>query len=132
MLESKPGTGQPFDLLQPLGDGAAFAGEREPENQTERLERVVAQVQAGSSVAVEELYQLCQPGLKYFFLRHLGRQDGHDGAHDTFLIILNAVLAGELRDPKRLFGFMRVVAHRQFCLHVERRTKTRWETEAES
>jgi hypothetical protein len=118
--------------LQPLGGGASLVEEREPENKTERLERVVVQVQAGSSVAVEELYRMCHPGLKCFFLRHLGPQDGLDGAHDTFLIVLNAVLSGELREPSRLFGFMRIVAPRQFCLHVERRTKTRCETEAES
>jgi RNA polymerase sigma-70 factor (ECF subfamily) len=132
MLESKPCTGHPFGLLPPLGGGVSLAEKRDPELKEERLERIVAQVRAGSSVAVGELYLMCHSGLKYFFWRKLGPQDALDGAHDTFLIILNAILTGELREPSRLFGFMQVVAHRQFCLHIARRTRKRCETEAES
>ncbi len=39
--------------------------------------------------------------------------------HDTFLIVLNAIKKGDVREPERLMGFIRTVVRRQVAGYIE-------------
>lgn len=87
--------------------------ERRAAYSQETVELLVEQVRAGGPEAMEELYELLIAGLKLFFRRQLPPDTVEDRAHNVFLITLNAIRGGQLRDPARLAGFVRTVAQRQ-------------------
>jgi DNA-directed RNA polymerase specialized sigma24 family protein len=39
--------------------------------------------------------------------------------HDSFLIVVQAIQRGELREPERLMGFVRTIVRRQVAAHIE-------------
>ena len=80
---------------------------------------LVGKIKEGDEGAMEELYHRFGRGIRYSFYRHLGPQDLDDKIHDTFLIVVQAIRRGELRDPDRLMGFVRTVVRRQVAAHIE-------------
>ena len=52
-------------------------------------------------------------------------QDLDDRVHDTFLIVVQAIKRGELREPERLMGFVRTVVRRQVAAQIEREMQNR-------
>jgi RNA polymerase sigma factor (sigma-70 family) len=80
---------------------------------------LVTQIRDGDPAAMEELYYRFGRGIRYSFYRHLGPQDLDDKVHDTFVIVVQAIRKGELRDPERLMGFVRTVVRRQVAAHIE-------------
>jgi RNA polymerase sigma factor (sigma-70 family) len=63
-------------------------------------------------------------------IRQLGRQDIEDRVHDTFVIVVQAIQRGDLREPERLMGFVRTIVRRQIANAIERNaTRRREETE---
>jgi len=80
---------------------------------------LVARIREGDEGAMEELYYRFGRGIRYSFFRHLGPQDLDDKIHDTFLIVVQAIRRGELRDPERLMGFVRTIVRRQVAAHIE-------------
>ena len=80
---------------------------------------LVARIREGDEGAMEELYYRFGRGVRYSFFRHLGPQDLDDKIHDTFLIVVQAIRRGELRDPDRLMGFVRTIVRRQVAAHIE-------------
>ena len=77
--------------------------------------------------AVEELYRIFSRGVRYYLCRQLGPQDLDDKVHDTFLIVVQAIRKGELREPERLMGFVRTVVRRQVAAQIDRAVQTRRE-----
>lgn len=86
---------------------------------------LVARIKEGDERAMEELYHRFGRGIRYAFYRHLGPQDLDDKIHDTFLIVVQAIRKGELREPERLMGFVRTVVRRQVAAHIEEAVHTR-------
>jgi RNA polymerase sigma-70 factor (ECF subfamily) len=82
---------------------------------------------AGEDSAMEQLYKLFAKGIRYYLCRQLGPQDLEDKVHDTFLIVVNAIRRGDLREPDRLMGFVRTVARRQVAAYIEQNVKSRHE-----
>ena len=80
---------------------------------------LVDRIHDGDPAAMEELYHRFGRGIRYSFYRHLGPQDLDDKVHDTFVIVVQAIQKGELRDPERLMGFVRTVVRRQVAAHIE-------------
>ena len=80
---------------------------------------LVSQVKAGEETGMEELYKLFSRGIRYYLCRQLGPQELDDRLHDTFLIVVNAVRRGDLREPERLMGFVRTVVRRQVAAYIE-------------
>jgi RNA polymerase sigma-70 factor (ECF subfamily) len=76
---------------------------------------------------MEELYQLFSRGIRFYLCRHLGSQDLDDKVHDTFLIVVQAIRRGELREPERLMGFVRTVVRRQVAAQIDRVVRNRRE-----
>ena len=79
---------------------------------------LVRRVRDGNTAAIEELYGLFTHGIRYFLLRHLGPEEIDDKVHDCFIIVLEAIHAGRLREPERLMGYVRTVAKRKIAKSI--------------
>jgi len=88
---------------------------------------LVEQVKAGQDAGMEQLYKLFSRGIRYYLCRQLGPQELEDKVHDTFLIVVNAIKRGDLREPERLMGFVRTVVRRQVAAYIEQAVHTRRE-----
>jgi RNA polymerase sigma-70 factor, ECF subfamily len=94
---------------------------------------LVAQIKAGEDAGMEHLYKLFSRGIRYYLCRQLGPQELEDKVHDTFLIVVNAIRRGDLREPERLMGFVRTVVRRQVAAYIEQAVHNRREqTDLES
>lgn len=88
---------------------------------------LVSRIQAGDEEAMTELYRLFSRGIRFYLYRQLGPQELDDRVHDAFLIVVQAIQHGDLRDPERLMGFVRTVVRRQVAAHIEKAVHTRKE-----
>jgi len=88
---------------------------------------LVAQIKAGEETGMEQLYKLFSRGIRYYLCRQLGPQELEDKVHDTFLIVVNAIRRGDLREPERLMGFVRTVVRRQVAAYIEQAVHNRRE-----
>ncbi|MSV27410.1 MAG: sigma-70 family RNA polymerase sigma factor [Bryobacterales bacterium] len=91
---------------------------------------LVRRIQSGEDSGAEELYRVFSRGVRFYLFRQLGPQDLDDKVHDTFLIVLQAIRRGELREPERLMGFVRTITHRQVAAHIHEAVKDRNEMAA--
>jgi len=66
---------------------------------------------------MEELYCLLAQSTRHYILRQLGAQELDDKVHDVFLIVVQAIRRGRLRESEHLMGFVRTVAHRRVNAH---------------
>ena len=80
---------------------------------------LVARIQKGDDAGMEELYRLFARGIRFYLCRQLGMQELDDKVHDTFLIVVQAIRRGDLREPDRLMGFVRTVVRRQVAAHID-------------
>jgi RNA polymerase sigma factor (sigma-70 family) len=101
----------------PSGSGPLSSGTQ----WVELVEKIKAEDPAG----MEELYRVFSRGVRFYLCRQLGPQDLEDKVHDTFLIVVQAVRRGELREPERLMGFVRTVVRRQVAAHIDQAVHTR-------
>ena len=74
-----------------------------------------------------ELYRLFSKGIRFYLCRQLGPQELDDKVHDTFLIVVQAIRRGDLREPERLMGFVRTVVRRQVAAYIDDAVQTRRE-----
>ena len=88
---------------------------------------LVAQIKTGQEAGMEQLYKLFSRGIRYYLCRQLGPQELEDKVHDTFLIVVNAIRRGDLREPERLMGFVRTVVRRQVAAYIEQAVHSRRE-----
>jgi RNA polymerase sigma-70 factor, ECF subfamily len=89
--------------------------------------RLVTKIQRGDEDALAELYQVFARGVKFYMYRQLGPQDLDDRLHDTFLVVVQAIKRGDLREPERLMGFVRTIVRRQVATHIDEIVQTRRE-----
>ena len=76
---------------------------------------------------MEELYRLFSKGMRFYLCRQLGPQDLDDKLHDTFLIVVQAIQRGDLREPERLMGFVRTIVRRQVAAYIDHAVQDRKE-----
>jgi len=88
---------------------------------------LVESIQRGELSGMEELYRVFSRGVRFYLCRQLGPQDLDDKVHDTFLIVVQAIRKGELREPERLMGFVRTVVRRQVAAQIDRSVQSRRE-----
>lgn len=86
---------------------------------------LVERIRTGDQASVEELYRIFGRGIRYYLCRHLGAQELDDKVHDTFVIVLQAIRNGSLREPERLMGFVRTVVRRQVASFIEEAVQVR-------
>src|SRR5450755_680367 len=100
------------DVDNPVGGEDA---PREQPNWTQLVERI----QRDEQDAMEELYRVFSRGMRFYLCRQLGPQDLDDKVHDCFLIVVQAIRRGDLREPERLMGFVRTIVRRQIAGHID-------------
>ncbi|MBN9662664.1 MAG: sigma-70 family RNA polymerase sigma factor [Acidobacteria bacterium] len=118
--EAGPGgvpAGSPEDAQQGHGESAEFGGAR--------WTALVERIHDGDNRAMEELYRIFSRGVRYYLCRHLGPQELDDKVHDTFLIVVQAIQSGGLREPERLMGFVRTVVRRQVAAFIDDAVQSR-------
>ncbi len=86
----------------------------------EMLSILVDRIHSGQTDGMEELYQLFSKGIRFYLCRQLGPQEFDDKVHDTFVLVVQAIRRGELREPQRLMGFVRTIVRRQVAAHIDR------------
>ena len=86
---------------------------------------VVEQIRAGEPGGAELLYRHLASGARWFLQRRLGTQDVEDRVHDLFLVIVETIRRGDLREPERLMGFVRTLLNRQLSSEISRIIRAR-------
>jgi RNA polymerase sigma-70 factor (ECF subfamily) len=99
-----------------------------PDNGYESETSLVERVRAGNIAAMSELYQLIDKGFRFSLVLSVGPQDLEDCLHDAFIEVLRSIQRNELRDPRRLMGFIRIVVHRMGVSRHNRHAQQRRET----
>lgn len=113
----EPGTPGPRPSDDSSGPALADSGPR--------WASLVDRIRTGDDASVEELYNTFARGIRYYLCRHLGAQELDDKVHDTFLIVLQAIRNGSLREPERLMGFVRTVVRRQVAAFIDETVQSR-------
>jgi RNA polymerase sigma factor (sigma-70 family) len=80
---------------------------------------LVERIRREEPSGMEELYRVFARGIRFYLCRQLGPQELDDRVHDTFLIVVQAIRRGDLREPERLMGFVRTVVRRQVAAHID-------------
>ncbi|HWC95734.1 MAG TPA: sigma-70 family RNA polymerase sigma factor [Candidatus Sulfopaludibacter sp.] len=80
---------------------------------------LVLRIQADDPVGMEELYRIFASGIRFYLCRQLGSQDVDDKVHDVFLVIVQSVKRGDLREPERLMGYVRTVLRRHVASCID-------------
>src|SRR4051812_12160557 len=94
------------------------ASSPEPGTAVSQWPALVDRVRTGDPAGMEELYRVFSDGIRHYLRRQLGSQDLTDKLHDLWLIIIEAIQNGELREPERLMGYVHTVARRQIAGHI--------------
>jgi len=85
----------------------------------------VQQIRDGDPAGEEVLYRKLASGARMFLRRKLRTEDVDDRVHDLFVIVVETIRRGELREPERLMGFVRTVLNRQLSLEIARIVRSR-------
>jgi RNA polymerase sigma-70 factor, ECF subfamily len=88
---------------------------------------LVGKIRDGDPAGMEQLYALFARGMRFFLYRRLGPQELDDKIHDVFLIVVQAIRRGDLREPERLMGFVRTIVRRQVAAHIDQVVHSRKE-----
>jgi RNA polymerase sigma-70 factor, ECF subfamily len=83
------------------------------------LKDLVDRIRAEDPTGMEDLYRIFSKGVRFYLCRQLGAQELEDKVHDTFVIVVQAIRRGDLREPERLMGFIRTVVRRQVAAHID-------------
>lgn len=89
--------------------------------------RLVERIRHGEQEGMEDLYRVFSRGVRYYLCRQLGPQELDDRVHDVFLIVVQAIQRGDLREPERLMGFVRTVVRRQVAAQIDQAVHSRKE-----
>jgi RNA polymerase sigma-70 factor (ECF subfamily) len=129
-LEAQSSNDGPNDDQSPLNENG---GENNDDAAYAELVELVGRIRDGRTDGMAELYQLFSKGIRFYLCRQLGPQEIDDKIHDTFLVVVQAIRKGELREPQRLMGFVRTIVRRQVAAHIDRVVHSRREqTELDS
>lgn len=111
---------------QPVAGEEAQAAEKPAAPQVDWA-ALVDRIRRGEEGAMEELYRVFSRGIRFYLCRQLGPQELDDRVHDAFLIVVQAIQRGDLREPERLMGFVRTVVRRQVAAHIDQVVHSRRE-----
>ena len=86
---------------------------------------MVDQIRQGDPAGEETLYRVLRSGARLFLKRRLESDDVDDRLHDLFVILVEAIRRGEVREPERFMGFVRTVLNRQLGLAISDLVRSR-------
>lgn len=122
----------PDDDVNPASPRPQSAAARLPgqiastcDSETPDWPELVERIRSGDKPAMEELYRIFSRGIRYYLCRHLGPQELDDKVHDSFLIVVQAIQNGALREPERLMGFVRTIVRRQVAGFIDQAVQNR-------
>jgi len=110
---------EPVNYANALEDDLETDAHPQPTGSSVDWPGLVARIHKGDNSGMEELYRLFARGIRFYLCRQLGMQELDDKVHDTFLIVVQAIQRGDLREPERLMGFVRTVVRRQVAAHID-------------
>jgi RNA polymerase sigma-70 factor, ECF subfamily len=111
-------------LPKPLDNGQPeHSGDTRKSNA--ELVELVARIHSHEIEGMAELYELFSKSIRFYLCRQLGPQEMNDKVHDTFVIVVEAIQLGQLRDASRLMGFINTIARRQVSAYVNQVVQTR-------
>lgn len=84
-----------------------------------RWTALVESIQRDDARSMESLYRIFNNGIRFHLCRQVHPQDIEDTIHNSFLIVVNAIRAGDLREPERLMGFVRTIVRRQVAARID-------------
>jgi RNA polymerase sigma-70 factor (ECF subfamily) len=119
-----------MDPSPPITEGPPAVAEALPPQDADAYAGWVDLVERIRSEQIDgmaELYRLFSKGIRFYLCRQLGPQDLDDKIHDTFVVVVQAIRRGELREPQRLMGFVRTVVRRQVAAHIDKVVHSRRE-----
>src|SRR5438128_8090479 len=93
---------------------------------------LVERIHSGKIDGMSELYEMFSRGIRFHLCRHPGTQDLDDRVHDAFVMVVQSIRRGELREPQRLMGFVRTVVRRLVATHIEKAVQARREHQDKS
>ncbi len=108
----------PVEIREPVGPAAENPPKAIRQDRPVDWHDLVGRIQANEAAGLEELYRIFSRGVRFAFCRQMGPQDLQDKVHDTFLIVVQALRRGELREPERLMGYVRTVIRRQVAGYI--------------
>jgi len=80
---------------------------------------LVHRIMRGDPDAEADLYHIFSTGVRFLMMRKLGRSSAvEDELHTSFIITVEAIRNGSLREPERLMGFVRTVVLRRMAEHI--------------
>lgn len=84
------------------------------------LAMLVSGIQNGDPRAMTALYNRMIRGIRYFMMQRMAGRDDQveDRVHEVFILTVEAIQAGKIRDPERLGGFVRTIAIRRAVTEV--------------
>ena len=95
------------------------------QQQHSELRDIVDRIQAGDNSGAQDLYRVLGKGMKWLLCRGIGHDGAEDQLHNLFVILLEHIRNGTVRDPERLMGMARTIAKRQISAHVDVSIKSR-------
>lgn len=110
-----PGPAEPTDFDEAEQEASETSPASEEYQWTDLVDRIRRRDESG----MEELYRIFAKGIRFFLCRQLGPQELDDKVHDTFLIVVQAIQRGDLREPERLMGFVRTIVRRQVAAYID-------------
>ena len=86
---------------------------------------LTTRIKTGDPAAMERLYSFFSAKVRFHLRRQLRDQELDDKMHDTFLVVVQAIRRGELREPERLVGYIKTVVRRTVSRHLDRQYRAR-------
>ena len=98
-------------------------------SQTETPAELVSRIRSGDPDAEAALYHIFSTGVRFLLMRRFGRASAlDDELHTSFIITVEAIRNGTLREPERLMGFIRTVVLRRMAEHINEQVFRRNQT----
>ena len=92
-----------------------------------RWAALVGRIRNGEPGALEELYETFTTGIRFYLCKHIPPDELDDRIHDLFLVVVEAIRDGSLREPERLMGFVRTIVRRQVANSIRDAVQDRLE-----
>lgn len=113
--------------LPPRSDLEANLRDELDQATDKELADLVERIRAEDPKGMEDLYRIFSRGVRYYLCRQMNAQELEDKVHDTFLIVVQSIRRGDVREPDRLMGFIRTVVRRQVAAHIDNQIYSRRE-----
>lgn len=82
-------------------------------------------IRAGDQAAMADLYRILKGHVRAHIWRQLGPEDVDDRVHDLFLLLVDSIQKGALRDPERLMGYVWTIVRREEAAGIRARIADR-------